>query len=540
MPRQDLTKKPRYGGVPEGIGEHYWHGNKVKGYWSVIKPFGQTVVNGATNPSAETDTSKWVGLSGVVPGPTGGANYSRSDLAAIHGNFGIRVVTEFTNQGVAYDMWTQFSFNTPYSACVSVDGPAGAVVTFKFEYPTGSPTTFSTPTIVILPGYPIRICVSQTPIPTDAGPLLPILPIALRFDQAGTYYVDGLVLTSTADPVTSYFDGDSPDATWLGVPHASSSSTTGFSRTFGEEINFNEIGFNITGGTGFGLTPRQLITTSFARLNGAHLQRTKDLPRVITLTGIFEGPSPEDMHEARQTLIDALIWRFKNQCTQELILTYALRDECGCRVSEELQIPVEYQAGLEGLWGTLDRERATLTFVANSQQSFNAAFDSSAALDVNGTSIITYEGTDDAWLEIQMWPGAGGMNVSAIHNDTTGHSVYFGTSAVGGNPTALPLAYGPPTREYAVLRTDPAKRISLDLYQYDVSSGTPSGAATQTRIMHYIRYSISQVGLLRLVPGENQIRAQASLFSAGSRILLRWRNRYLSVDHLCAGVCVEA
>lgn len=505
-----------YQGVPDGIGEHYWHGAGVKGYWSVIKPYGRAVVNAAVNPSVELNANNWVALSG--------ATVFRSSDGAIHGNQGLQVFTTATNQGVGYDMFSQFSFNTPYSACVSVDGPVGAVVTFQIEYEAhpGVVVTMSQPTIVTLPGYPIRICATLPPVSTDANLTLPTLPIGIRFDRAGEYKVDGLVLTSTADPVSNYFDGDSPGAVWLGAPHASASSTNGFSRIFGEPVNFNEIGFNVIGGTGFGLTPRQLITTSFARLNGAHLQRSKDNPRVITLSGIFEG-SPAEMHEARQELIDALIWRFKNQCTQELLLTYCLRDECGYQVSEELQITAEYQAGLEGFWGTLDRERATLIFVANTDQGFSVAFDLTASLNINGTTIIDYEGTDDAWIEVHMWSGAGGLNVTAIHNDTTGHSVYFGYPA--GNPSALPLVFG----EYAILRTDPAKRISLDVY-------TTSASA---RSMHYIRYQLSQVGLLRLVPGENQFRAQASLNSTGSRIFVKWRNRYLSVDHLCAGLRLE-
>lgn len=524
-------KEYTYQGVPDGIGEHYWHGAGVKGNWSVIKPYGRAIVNAAVNPSLEADSTRWFGMNSP-------SFANRSDIAAIYGSFGFLVITTAANQGAGYEMFPQFVFNTTYWACVSVNGPAGAVATFQFEYPSApaSSISFCVPTSVTLPGYPIRICVKFGPVPTDAGPILPTLPISVRFDRAGTYHIDGLVLTTTSEPIIEYFDGDSPDATWLGVPHASSSSTIGTSRTFGEAINFNESGFNATGQTGFGLTPQQLITTSYARLNGAHFQRAKDNPRVITFLGTIEG-GPEEMHATRQTLIDALIWRFKNQCTQEALLTYCLRDECGCRVSDELEIPVAYQSGLEGTWSTLDRERVALMFVANTEQGFNSRYQSSAALGLPvSTTIIDYQGTDDAWPEIHMWPGAGGTNIYYIINDTTGHAIYFGYP--GGNPDALPLAFGPPTREYAILRTNPAQRISLDLYQYDVSGGTPTGVATQTRIMHYIRYQYSQVGMFRLVPGENQIRVNTT-GGTGGRVMLRWRNRYLSIDHLCAGACVE-
>jgi hypothetical protein len=507
MRRQNEDR--RYQGVPESAGEHYWHDAGVKGNWSIIKPYGQAIVNAATNPSFELFETGWFSING--------ATRQRDRDAALHGDVGSLVVTTSANQGIGYEMFPQFSFNTPYSACISVNGPAGAVVTFQFEYEAhpGALQKTTVPTIVTLSGYPIRICATLPPKGTDENLTLPTLPISLRFDRAGTYYVDGLVLTTTSEPITSYFDGDSPGAVWLGTPHASASSTDGFSRLFGERINFNEIGFNITGNIGFGLTPRQLLTTSYARLNGAHFQRSKDLPRVISLVGTFEGPTQKEMHESRRALVDAMIYRFKNQCTQELLLCYSLVDECGNQVSEELQIPVEYQAGLEGLWGSLDRERATLTFVANTEQSFASSFDSSTELNINGTIVETYEGTDDAWPDVHIFPGAGGLNLTAIHNDTTGHSVYFGTSAVFG--------------QYAILRTNPAQRISLDLYDY-----TLSGVPIVTRIMHYIRYDISQVGLLRLVPGENQFRAPASLQSTGNRVFLRYRDRFLSVDHLCA------
>lgn len=515
--------------VPPDGGEHYWHEEGVKGFWSVIKPYGQAVVNAATNPSMEADGAGWVAING--------ASLLNDPNAALHGNKGWAVTTTTASQGVGYEMISQFSLNTTYCACISIDGPAGAIASFKFEHnpPPGSVVTITTPTIVTLPGYPIRICAKLNATPYS--PFLPTLPIAVRFDRAGTYKVDGLVLTTTEDPVTSYFDGDSPDAVWLGAPHASASSTTGFSRILGERVNFNEVGFNITGGTGFGLAPKQLISSPFARLSGAHLQRVKDSPRIITLTGLFEGNDPSEIHAARNALIDALSWRFEDQCTQDLLLCYSLVDECGCQVSQELQIPATYQAGLEGIWGTLDRERTTLVFAANGQQSFASEFESSANLSINGTTIIDYEGTSPAWVNVHMWPGAGGMNVSEIHNDTTGHSVYFGTSASGGNPTALPLLFGPPIRQYAILHTDPAQKISLDLYEIAIPV---TSSATITRIMHYIRYALSQVGMLRLVTGRNQIRAVAPLVSTGSRIFLTWKNKYKSVDHLCAGACVEA
>lgn len=506
----------RYVGVPEGIGEHYWHDEGIKGNWSIIRPYGKSAVNVAVNPSFELFSNQWVAL---------GGSWQRDRDAAIHGDVGALVTTTASNRGIGYDMFSQFSFNTTYWACVSVDGDAGAVVTFKFEYPTGDPTvSFSVPTTITLQGYPVRICTKLSPVPTDAPPLIPGLPIAIRFDRAGTYYVDGLVLTTTDEPITSYFDGDSPGAGWQGIPHNSASSIDAFSRTFGERVNFNEVGFNITGMTGFGLTPRQLITSSFARLNGAHLQRVKDNPRIITLTGTFEGNDPDEMHAARQTLIDAFVYRFKNQCTQEMLLCYSLVDDCGNRESEELQIPVEYQTGLEGYWNTLDRERVALVFIANSDQSFASSFDSSTELTINGTVVETYEGNDDAWPDVYIYPGAGGLNLTSLHNDTTGIAIYFGTSAAGGNPTALPLVFG----QYAILRTNPKERISLDLYDYS------SGSLVVTRIMHYIRYQLSQVGLFRFVPGENQFRAPASLVSSGARIFLRYRNRYLSVDHLCS------
>lgn len=513
-----LSRERKYQIVADSGSEHYWHEAGVKGNWSIVKPYGYAIVNAATNPSFELFSSSWFGMNG--------ATWLRDREAAIHGDVGALVTITAMNQGIGYEMFSQFSFNTTYWACVSVDGPAGAIVHFQIEYEAhpGVGVTISQPTVVTLPGYPIRICAHLPPVSSDHNLTLPTLPIAIRFDRPGTYYVDGLVLTTTSEPITTYFDGDSPGAVWLGAPHASASSTDGFSRLFGERINFNEVGFNITGQAGFGLTPRQLLTTSYARLNGAHFQRTKDLPRVISLMGTFEG-SGDEMRQARQTLIDAMIYRFKNQCTQEMLLCYSLVDDCGNPVSEELQIPVEYQAGLEGLWNVADMERATLTFVANTEQSFASAFDSSAELSINGTVVETYEGTDDSWPDIHIFPGAGGLNLSAIHNDTTGHSVYFGTNAAGGNPSALPLVFG----QYAILRTNPAQRISLDLYDY-----TGGGSPAVSRIMHYIRYDVSQVGLLRLVPGENQFRAPASLAPTGARVFLRYRNRYQSIDHLCA------
>lgn len=519
--------KRDYEGVLPGIDEHYWHPIGVKGYWSVIKPYGESLVNAALNPSFEFFTDHWIAL--------GGATWLRDRDAAIHGDIGALVTTTGGNQGIGYQMYSQFSTGTHYSACVSVDGPAGAVVTFKFEYANPSvPTPAATQ--VRLPGYPIRIC-AQLP-PVSLNPSSATLPIGIRFDRAGTYNVDGLMLTTTTTPIETYFDGDSPHAGWQGTPNNSASTIDGFSRQVGERFNLNENGFNFTAGNGFGLTPRQLITSPFARLNGAHLQRVKELPRVIMLTGTFEG-APEDMHEARSELIESLRWKFKNQCTEELLLCYSLVDECGCQISPEVQIPCELQSGLEGAWSTLDRERVTLVFTTSGEQSFVDSFDTSGELTLNGTVLVTNEGTDDVWPDVYIFPGATGMNIDHITNVTTGHSVVFGTNAAGGNPTALPLSFG----QYAILRTDPRKRISLDLVSY------PGGIATVTRIMHYLDHVerelspgatiISRVGEFRLIPGENQFNTTVSLLSSGSRAFLRWRNRYESVDHLRPGLCPE-
>jgi hypothetical protein len=507
-----------YPGVPEAIGEHYWHEEGVKGYWSIIKPFNETLVNACKNPSFEVDLTHWVAINT--------ATVTRLDDAALHGSMGARVVTTAAGQGIGYEFFDQFAFGVDYSAAISVNGPAGAGVTFKFEHDIVIPSA----TTVILPGYPIRIT-CQLPA-TIIGTTLPTLPVSVRFDTTGTYYVDGLVIMSRRTPVELYFDGDSPGGSWFGAPHDSSSGIDIYSRTFGERVNLNEIGFSVTGQSGFGMAPRNLITSSFARQNGAHLQRVKDDPRVITITGQFEC-GPEEMHEARAALVEALMWRFKNQYTTELLLTYTLRDECGNQLTPEVSIPVEYQSGLEGIWNTLDRERVVLTFVANTDQAFTEMFDRS--VEISGTTIVTNQGNEDAWVEVLMFASAGGLRVEALHNDTTGHHVYFGTTLGGGNPTDLPLTNSTTLKEYAILRTDPAKRISLDLYRATYEPDPPNDflTVTQTRIMHYIRYPESQVGMFRLVPGDNAIRVE--LEAVSGLLYIKWRNRWLSTDSLYGG-----
>lgn len=510
MPRH-IQPQVEYEGVLDSIPEHYWHPEGVKGYWSIIKPYGYSIINAARNPSFEFASTSWVNL--------GSSAWQRSRDAAIHGDIGALVTVTASNGGIGYEMLSQFTTGTFFSANVSVNGPAGTIVTFKFEYVNASlPPPVATR--VMLPGYPIRI--STRIQPQSLNPTATTLPIGIRFDRPGTYYVDGLVLTSTELPVEMYFDGDSDSATWLGTPHSSASEMSPRRRTIGERFNLNESGFNFVGSTGFGLTPRQLITSPYARLNGAHLQRIKELPRVIVLNGTFEG-APEDMHEARSALIEALSWKFKNQCTEELLLCYSLVNECGCQVSREFQIPVEYQSGLEGNWSTWDRERATLVFVTSGEQSFIEAFDSSAELTLNGTILLENAGDDDVWPEVYMHPGGGGVIISELINDTTETHIKFTGSG-------LSLAFG----QYAILRTNPRKRISLDLVTF-----AGSAPPTVTRIMNRIDHTQSQIGSFRLIPGINQVRAPAALVSAGNRAFLRWRNRYQTLDHLRPGLCPE-
>lgn len=503
----DCTSNDKYELVNQPPPEHYWHPNGAKGFWSVVKPLGVEVTNEAENPSAEYDLTNWIALTGTV-------TLTRNAASAMHGGNGVGVTTTVGGTGVGYDMTSIAALNTSYCACITIRGDAG-IAEFDIVWP-GAPTP--DPVVITLTGQPQRVC--YTLPPQSAGPTFPAIFVRVLFSNPGDHAVDGLTLVTEGQCLAEYFDGDSPGASWDGTPHASPSTMGRFSRAYGNVIDLNEIGFNVISADGWGLAPYNNIVTSFARGNGAHLQRQQLAPRTISLVGQIVG-GRLGMHNVRRELIAAMNYRFKGQCTQELLLRYQLRDDCGCQLSTVVEIPAVYAAGLEGSWSNLESERAIIQFQAHREVNWVSPFEHAAALTAAGTGevdetyirSVTYEGDEDAWVTIELRGGTGsGLRVASIENMTTDAIIQFIDPVTPANEY---IAVNDDT--YVIIRTDPR---ALDITTYP----------TAVRWMNRLRYPGSQMTAMRLVPGVNNFRTTVPLNGDDAVVVMHWHDHYSSTD----------
>lgn len=225
------------------------------------------------------------------------------------------------------------------------------------------------------------------------------------------------------------------------------------------------------------------------------------------------------MHRIRRELIAAMNYRFKGQCTQELLLRYQLRDSCDCQMSAVVEIPVVYGAGLEGSWSNLESERSAIQFQAHREVNWVSPFGHAAAITTAGigainqtyTTTVTYEGDEDAWVTFEIRGGSDFIHVDSIENLTTG-------AFLGFVDLTIPADYFPVgTDDYAIIHTDP-RALSIQYF--------PGGS----RQMFRVRCPESQMSAMRLVPGENVFEVVVPYHGDDSLVLVRWHDHYSSTD----------
>ena len=504
-----------YATVPEPPPSHYWHG--CKSYWSITTPLGRNATNLLYNPSFETDTDGW----GVVdPGDA----VTLSTATAVHGSRSALVTTTAGPYSLVYGKNQGFVSPHPLltvpigqqvSACVWVKANRGDEIQLQLFHESAFPgtnLTITNPTAKIAAtGDWQQICTSFKAV-YRSGPVITTIDLAMDvFNQNGSaanqMFVDHAIVAvgSTVQP----FNGDTAGATWNGTPHRSFSTLNRFARGYGAKTNLTDLCFDVIGDEGHGMPPIENLTTSFATGDGARFQRTKRLPRVISIIGVMQGCNdPTELHECRQKLIDALGYKFEGQCNQELILTYQMIDDCCNEISSALEIPVLYQGGLEFTRNSLFSERIVLQFVANQNVYFRAIHDSSAALATNGAGVtVANDGNAPTYPTITMRAGAAALTINRIVNDTNQTAMALGVPTVG---------YTIPAGSYVILNTDP-RSLTATLY--------PGG----TDISGQINHEQSYAGQFKLTPGDNSMRIEGTA-GAGAEVTAQWRAQYQSVD----------
>ena len=511
----------RYPAIPDDPAPHYW-GSPDCSYWSVVKPLGVDLINYVANPSFERGTLGWYPSSGTINltrdrfGIAGGYRLTATPAAA--GTYSVFYAADssgagFTqanlpqNQTMYACAWVRATKGNKISLSLFFDGAFGGMVPYALE---GKQTS------VIATGQWQRVCCSFTAtarFPTGVT----VWPLGLNIENDNAYggnlQVDAV--TMTIGQQAEYFDGDSGSGFgWTGAAHASLSIASRFSRTYGTTENFVDLGFDIYSDAGWGYTPVENITTSFAMLDGAHYQRTRLLPRTLTLTAVINSCcSPTKVHKARKALIDAMTYRFSEICTEEMLMIYQVRSECCGALSYPIGIRCVYQSGMEGLRVNPYFEKVTLSFIANNDPTFFDIYETSVVLsnaNLTGTT-ITAAGNAPMFPILELRAGANPVTINRVINDTPQYAIALGVPNVG---------YTLPANNYLIIDTDP-RSFSATLY--------PAG----TSILSQVNFPGSNAaGRSMMIPGANSWRADWATSPGDQELLVRWRNRYVSADSL--------
>lgn len=518
--RSRALQHNRWPAVPDDPAPHYYEGDCSA--FSIVKALGVDTINYCCNSSLERNTAGWYPSSATVVltrdrfGIAGGYRLTATPGAA--GTYSVFYAADSSGAGFTLAnlpqnstmyacTWIRAAKGNKISVSLFFDGVFGGTAPYALE---GKQTT------ITATGQWQQVCCSFTAtarFPTAVTQW----PLGLKIENdnayGGTLNVDAV--TMTIGQQASYFDGDSGSGFgWAGAAHASLSVASRFSRTYGQVINFADLGLDLYSVSGFGYTPVENLTTSFAMLNGAHYQRTRLLPRTLTFNAIINSScSPAGVHKARKALIDAISYRFEEICTEEMQLIYQLRSECCGALSYPIGIRCSYQSGLEGLQSNLYWERLTLSFIANNDPTFFDMYETSVVLsnaNLTGTT-ISAAGNAPMYPLIELRAGANPVTINRVINDTPQYDIALGVPNVG---------YTLPANNYLIIDTDP-RSFSATLY--------PAG----TSIMSQVNFPGSNAaGRAMMLPGTNSWRADWATTPGDQELLIRWRNRYVSADSL--------
>lgn len=541
MTRRNIPRRHVYI-MPEQSQPFYWD-TGCKSPWSIISSLNQDATNEIRNPSFERNITGWQPWA-ETQATTNLVTLSRDNTVAYAGIASLKVTApagapEYGTTYAANEIQASVypavvaPFGDPFYGTVRVKGCPGDTITMQLvmdgDLPPGvnyqveahpvtvqcngdwhELSTYCLPTLVATDG--------TVAIPTGAPVRMEILND--NASRCGSFHVDAASMTELE---AQYFDWDTFGVTWDGTPHLSTSTASRYTRGLGAKVNFSDLGFNLFGDEGHGYPPIENITRSYAQRNGASLQGSRLLPRVITLQlEISSCCGPEEIHEMRRKLINALSFPYNNQCPQEIKLSYQLFDDCCNPTTSELTIPVVLEGGLQSLRTSPFTERIALQFVANTDVMWSETNDSAKKLTTNGagTAVVT-KGSGDVYPVLNISAGSSPLQVSGIVNDSVESRLTLGVP----NPP-----YTIPAGQTLVINTNP-QEFSMTL--------EPSGVDVKGQL----NYPLSDLTTWRFVQGYNSVRLEtAGTVAANSSFWTTWKEQHLSTDGVtvyktCCGGC---
>jgi hypothetical protein len=224
--------------------------------------------------------------------------------------------------------------------------------------------------------------------------------ITLRItNQSGSTYsfnVDAYQLEQKSYG-TTYCDGDLPGCTWLGTPYGafsyrSASAAGGRIYDFKKDLYFSIMSFD-----GAGLPPMQHQTTDQIYLGGKTVQRTLPAERPITLVGVVEGRTYDQVLSRIEALSQVLAPATGSQSQLPLQLMFTPYAETS-QLGQEVYTTVLYTGGLEGQTTSLNQTRYALMFEEFVPVGFQERIEQYSALTVNAGP-----GAGNAYIKRARW-----------------------------------------------------------------------------------------------------------------------------------------
>lgn len=397
---------------------------------SVVKP--KAAQNIIANPSVETDTTGYAGL-------TGTETLARVTTQQRRGVYGLQI-SGGTAGGASYGNVSLVA-GALYFFSLDVKGVAGVLYRLGFRANNGATISGATDYDFRGTGRWQRLFVPYQETTTVTRRLV----IRQVSGATRTFFVDGL--QCEAGELTTYLDGSLTGFVrgqaayyWIGAEHASQSVRVLSTRSGGVEMKLRDLGFYVTALLGMGLNGVSNITLPNAYTGGSQYQRTIQTEYTFDVVGSFMADSPLELMRQRRDL-EAALRPNAGILQQPLLLKAQVTDDCGVAVGEPMAIECLYAGGLQANRDNYYQEQAVLTFTV--------FLPFLASLDGNAGATLAHESTftaayhaaniDGDWQQLSTGFDSPVMTIAV--DEQRGRIYYGGLFTTAGGITVNGICY---------------------------------------------------------------------------------------------------
>lgn len=269
------------------------------GYWNVLVPEDDNIINYVTNPSFEIDTTGWThSQSRAITRLSGYATDDKTSAYMRYGAFGLAVeMGSGSTEGVYFTATTGEAGT--YTFSISVRGAQG--VPYRIMITTTSDTIISSATFTG-DGLWHRY---YTTASLSASTNYRLWVAKNNSTNTATIYIDGAMFVML-NYNAWYFDGDSPKAKWIGAPHNSQSILFARCPISGKLEDLETLDFFVEDSPGAGGIVSDVKLKEYANIPGSEYTGYRDSTHSFAIVGQILGSSRLDYHSKRKKLLERL------------------------------------------------------------------------------------------------------------------------------------------------------------------------------------------------------------------------------------------